>query len=164
MKRKAEVTSIDDDDSNPQHVSESGSPQESRHEVRRRKKVNEAEKHAAAFEDYMAELVKEVNAAVDSSSVKNTGSSIGESSFKDAGTSDAGADEDRDVVYMDLGKKRRATVRIFKRHVYVDIREFYGDSDSLQPGRKGIMLTEEQWEALKDSMEVIDLAVASVKK
>ncbi|THV05020.1 transcriptional coactivator p15, partial [Dendrothele bispora CBS 962.96] len=58
--------------------------------------------------------------------------------------------------YIDLGKKKRATVRSFKGNMLVDIREFYGDDGNEKPGKKGISLTMEQWETLKDSMSTID--------
>jgi hypothetical protein len=62
---------------------------------------------------------------------------------------------------LQLGKKRRATVRTFKGEscvldlkrfpslsfegmVMVDIREFYGEADDEKPGKKGISLTIEQ--------------------
>ncbi|KJE95195.1 hypothetical protein CAOG_05673 [Capsaspora owczarzaki ATCC 30864] len=45
--------------------------------------------------------------------------------------------------------KRRITVRRFSGKKYVDIREFYDDdSGELKPGKKGIMLNEEQFTAL----------------
>jgi Transcriptional Coactivator p15 (PC4) len=46
--------------------------------------------------------------------------------------------------YIDLGKKKHATVRVFKGMPLIDIREFYGDEDDLKPGKKGISLTIEQ--------------------
>ncbi|KAJ4483400.1 transcriptional Coactivator p15-domain-containing protein [Lentinula aciculospora] len=59
--------------------------------------------------------------------------------------------------YIDLGKMKRATVRSFKGSTFVDIREFYGDSaESMKPGKKGISLTPEQWEVLKNGASVID--------
>ncbi|ESK97069.1 hypothetical protein Moror_6290 [Moniliophthora roreri MCA 2997] len=58
--------------------------------------------------------------------------------------------------YVDLGKKKRATVRSFKGKPLVDIREFYGDEGQEKPGKKGISLTDEQWEMLKKSMPIID--------
>ncbi|EEB89745.1 hypothetical protein MPER_12124 [Moniliophthora perniciosa FA553] len=58
--------------------------------------------------------------------------------------------------YVDLGKKKRATVRSFKGKPLVDIREFYGDEGQEKPGKKGISLTDEQWEMLKKRMPVID--------
>lgn len=46
--------------------------------------------------------------------------------------------------YIDLGKKKRATVRSFKGTALVDIREFYGADGAEKPGKKGISLTQEQ--------------------
>ena len=46
--------------------------------------------------------------------------------------------------YIDLGKKKRATVRSFKGTALVDIREFYGADGAEKPGKKGISLTLEQ--------------------
>ena len=48
--------------------------------------------------------------------------------------------------YVDLGKKKRATVRSFKGVVLLDIREYYGADDQEKPGKKGISLTLEQVE------------------
>ncbi|KAF9268894.1 PC4-domain-containing protein [Marasmius fiardii PR-910] len=58
--------------------------------------------------------------------------------------------------YIDLGKKKRATVRTFKNKPLVDIREFYGDNGDEKPGKKGISLTDEQWDVLKKSVPIID--------
>ncbi|KAJ3735717.1 transcriptional Coactivator p15-domain-containing protein [Lentinula guzmanii] len=67
--------------------------------------------------------------------------------------------------YIDLGKKKRATVRSFKGTTFVDIREFYGDSEeSMKPGKKGISLTPEQWEVLKNGATIIDELFAAEQK
>ncbi|KAH0827819.1 hypothetical protein J3R83DRAFT_3444 [Lanmaoa asiatica] len=75
--------------------------------------------------------------------------------------------------YVDLGKKKRAAVRSYKGQsfsahaypihspwmtgqVYVDVREFYSTDGDEKPGRKGISLAMEQWEALKRSVSTID--------
>lgn len=42
----------------------------------------------------------------------------------------------------------------------VDIREYYTKDGKDQPGRKGIALQKEQWEALKDNMDTIDELMA----
>ena len=46
--------------------------------------------------------------------------------------------------YIDLGKKKRATVRSFKGIPLLDIREFYGADGQEKPGKKGISLTLDQ--------------------
>ncbi|GLB37039.1 putative transcriptional Coactivator p15 (PC4) [Lyophyllum shimeji] len=66
--------------------------------------------------------------------------------------------------YMDLGKKKRATVRSFKGIPLIDIREFYGPDGDEKPGKKGISLTLEQWEALKNATGTLDELFATVKK
>ncbi|KAI8975843.1 RNA polymerase II transcriptional coactivator, partial [Trametes punicea] len=66
--------------------------------------------------------------------------------------------------YVVWGKKRRATVRQFKGATFLDIREFYGDDNDLKPGKKGISLNKEQWEALKKSTDVIDSFFAKIGK
>ncbi|KAI0737624.1 transcriptional Coactivator p15-domain-containing protein [Daedaleopsis nitida] len=70
---------------------------------------------------------------------------------------------DRGEKYIDLGKNRRATVNTFKGGKFVDIREFYGDDSDLKPGKKGISLSQEQWETLKSSADVIDSFFARLK-
>ncbi|KAJ3553705.1 hypothetical protein NM688_g3470 [Phlebia brevispora] len=88
------------------------------------------------------------------------------SSKKKAATEEAGAvlvDASGDK-YVDLGKKKRATVRAFKGTTYVDIREFYDAGGEEKPGKKGISLTQEQWNTLKTNMDIIDTLVAKVQK
>jgi len=65
--------------------------------------------------------------------------------------------------YIDLGKKKRATVRVFKGNVMIDIREFYGDDDDLKPGKKGITLNPEQWKALSAGAGTIDKLLKRAK-
>ncbi|KAG7449510.1 PC4-domain-containing protein [Guyanagaster necrorhizus] len=66
--------------------------------------------------------------------------------------------------YIDLGKKKRATVRSFKGMPLLDIREFYGQEGDEKPGKKGISLSLEQWETLKMGANTIDQLFATVKK
>ncbi|KAG9006364.1 hypothetical protein FRB94_000828 [Tulasnella sp. JGI-2019a] len=68
--------------------------------------------------------------------------------------------------YVRLSKTRRATARSFKGVPMVDLREFYikkGSTEEL-PGSKGIALSEEQWNALKASISVIDECFESLKE
>jgi len=66
--------------------------------------------------------------------------------------------------YIDLGKKKRATVRAFKGTVLLDIREFYEAGGEEKPGKKGISLTREQWETLKQGMNVVDDLLTKLQK
>jgi len=66
--------------------------------------------------------------------------------------------------YIDLGKKKRATVRKFKGAVFVDVREFFGNPGDEKPGKKGISLGIEQWEALKSGTSTIDSLFTELKK
>ena len=83
--------------------------------------------------------------------------------------------------YIDLGKKKRATVRSFKGIPLLDIREFYGANDQEKPGKKGISLTLDQarcsrhfltnsyvlffqWEVLRESASMIDQLFSTQKK
>ncbi|KIJ61311.1 hypothetical protein HYDPIDRAFT_96877, partial [Hydnomerulius pinastri MD-312] len=66
--------------------------------------------------------------------------------------------------YVDLGKKKRASVRSFKGQTFVDIREFYGADGDEKPGKKGISLSLDQWETLKKSASTIDALFAEQGK
>ncbi|NWX17064.1 TCP4 polymerase, partial [Aegotheles bennettii] len=59
-----------------------------------------------------------------------------------------------------IGTMRYVRVSCFKGKVLVDIREFYTDKEgSTKPGRKGIALSVEQWNQLKEIIPEIDAAV-----
>jgi len=62
--------------------------------------------------------------------------------------------------YIELGKKKRATVRSFKSNVFLDIREYFGSDGEEKPGRKGITLSKEQWHILKNHAATIDTLFA----
>ncbi|OAX43304.1 PC4-domain-containing protein [Rhizopogon vinicolor AM-OR11-026] len=67
--------------------------------------------------------------------------------------------------YVELGQKKRVTVRDFKGKILVDIREFYGkDREDEKPGKKGISLNLDQWDSLKKSIKTIDSFFADHKK
>ncbi|XP_014814080.1 PREDICTED: activated RNA polymerase II transcriptional coactivator p15-like [Calidris pugnax] len=59
-----------------------------------------------------------------------------------------------------IGKMCYVRVSCFKGKVLVDIREFYTDKEgSMKPGRKGIALSAEQWNQLKEIIPEIDAAL-----
>ncbi|KAJ8922985.1 hypothetical protein NQ315_001533 [Exocentrus adspersus] len=60
----------------------------------------------------------------------------------------------------DLGKNRFVKLSEFKGKWYVNIREFYNDDGgALKPTKKGIMLTMEQWQKFKGTIDEIDEAI-----
>ena len=44
----------------------------------------------------------------------------------------------------------------FSGERYLDIREYYNGAEGLMPGRKGVMLKREQWNAFRDAFFDID--------
>ncbi|KAF7376171.1 Activated RNA polymerase II transcriptional coactivator p15 [Mycena sanguinolenta] len=68
--------------------------------------------------------------------------------------------------FINLGKNKRATVRSFKGATLIDIREFYVDkaSGETKPGKKGVSLSVEQWQELKQATKTLDELIAQVKK
>ena len=72
-----------------------------------------------------------------------------ESSVDDSSAKEVKRNSDGEA-YFDLGSsKKRCTVKTWRKNVLVDIREFYEKNDQYLPGKKGISLTLEQYEALK---------------
>ncbi|KAL9711849.1 hypothetical protein Ac2012v2_004922 [Leucoagaricus gongylophorus] len=78
-------------------------------------------------------------------------------SFMQTSSSEAVQQNSEGDKYIDLGKKKRATVRCFKDIPLLDIREFYGAGSEEKPGKKGISLNLEQWQALKANADAIDM-------
>lgn len=58
-----------------------------------------------------------------------------------------------------MGNKRFVKLTEFKGKWYVDIREFYENNGELKPGKRGIMLTMEQWQKFKGMVGEIDEAI-----
>ncbi|CAI4227445.1 unnamed protein product [Auanema sp. JU1783] len=82
-------------------------------------------------------------------------------------TSDDGVEDDSAVVKttqidgqeaFELANMRYVMVRQFKGKTYVDIREYYTDkaSGSMKPGKKGISMSVEQYERLKNLLPELD--------
>jgi len=64
---------------------------------------------------------------------------------------------------FDLGNKKRISVSVFKKRLFVNIREYYEKDGELLPGKKGIALQPEQWQALKDRIPEIDAELARLE-
>ena len=66
---------------------------------------------------------------------------------------------------FELSGKRRVSVRKFRSSILIDIREYYEDKASGEdrPGKKGISLTKDQYEKLKELIPEIDAAVKNMK-
>ncbi|RUS88207.1 hypothetical protein EGW08_004039 [Elysia chlorotica] len=63
--------------------------------------------------------------------------------------------------YMfEIAPMRFATVSEFRGKTFVGIREFYEKDGKKLPGKKGISLTKDQWERLKDNISDIDDCLA----
>jgi len=64
--------------------------------------------------------------------------------------------------YIEIGKQKRITVRQFKGKVLVDIREYYGKEGEERPGKKGISLNMEQWQALTSASDLVDGLISQI--
>ncbi|XXH03528.1 hypothetical protein Hte_009933 [Hypoxylon texense] len=74
---------------------------------------------------------------------------------KTTAATDSGKDDEGNS-FWPLGGTRRATVSSFKGKDFVNIREYYSDaSGDLKPGKKGIMLTPEQYAKLLEAIPSI---------
>ncbi|KAI0644510.1 transcriptional Coactivator p15-domain-containing protein [Trametes meyenii] len=163
-KRKAVAESSDEDEFQVrQHASDSESSDEQPIQTARRggKKVKKQGESDEEIEEGGFKPAKKTKASKPVSIKKPRRASA--AAEEDHGDLKVGVNELGEK-YVDLGKKRRATVRQFKGATFLDIREFYGDESDLKPGKKGISLTKEQWEALKQSSDAIDAFFAKLKK
>ncbi|KAF9609770.1 hypothetical protein IFM89_018218 [Coptis chinensis] len=75
-------------------------------------------------------------------------------------SSAAAADDSDDIIACEISKNRRVTVRSWQGKPVIDIREFYVKDGNTLPGKKGISLSMDQWQILRDHMDAIDEAVA----
>ncbi|OAL01166.1 PC4-domain-containing protein [Phaeosphaeriaceae sp. SRC1lsM3a] len=67
-------------------------------------------------------------------------------------------------VGLNASGKRRVTVREFKDNVLIDIREHWtDDSGELKPGKKGISLNLDQYNALISALPLLEVALAQKK-
>lgn len=71
------------------------------------------------------------------------------------------AESQPDNEMIALSAKRFVNVRMFKGKYLIDIREYWTDDDGeRKPGKKGISLSVEQWEKLKNAIPEIDSKIA----
>ncbi|WWC61724.1 uncharacterized protein I303_104309 [Kwoniella dejecticola CBS 10117] len=68
--------------------------------------------------------------------------------------------------FFKLSEQRRLTVRQFKGKVLVDIRETYKDKNTgqVKPGNKGIALSKEQWDLIKNNINNVDDMIVKVNE
>ncbi|KAK8586747.1 hypothetical protein V6N13_085769 [Hibiscus sabdariffa] len=69
------------------------------------------------------------------------------------------SDDSDDIVVCEISKNRRVSVRNWNGKIWVDIREFYIKDGKQLPGKKGISLSLDQWNTLRDHAEEIDKAL-----
>lgn len=86
--------------------------------------------------------------------------SEGENPPKKSSRTDDCDEDDGSIVVCEISKNRRVSVRSFGGKIMVDIREFYVKDGKQMPGRKGISLSMDQWNVLRDHADEIDEAVA----
>ncbi|KAL1301137.1 hypothetical protein HN51_045767 [Arachis hypogaea] len=78
---------------------------------------------------------------------------------KTATTTNADSEDPDSIVVCEISKNRRVSVRNWQGKIVVDIREFYVKDGKQLPGKKGISLTMDQWNVLRNHVEEIDKAV-----
>lgn len=81
------------------------------------------------------------------------------SSDKGKGASSQAEKGPNGELMFQLARMRFATVSEFRGKVLVSVREYYEKDGNMLPGKKGISLSLEQWNALKDHIDNIDEAV-----
>ncbi|KAF5322563.1 hypothetical protein D9619_001778 [Psilocybe cf. subviscida] len=150
MPKRKEVEGSEEDFSagnSDQHESDSAS---SREEVSLKSKKKKQDKARAP-----------ANKKAKSDPVASEGSSSKKQRSAEGGKVKVNTEGDK---YIDLGKKKRAVVRSFKGMALIDIREYYGADGDEKPGKKGISLTPEQWNSLKESSSEIDALLSELQK
>ncbi|CAM9159532.1 unnamed protein product [Ectocarpus sp. 6 AP-2014] len=89
----------------------------------------------------------------------NTGAAAGSSSGSSSKKAKKQSDGSGVGNKIELGNKKFVDVREFKGKIYVDIREYYEKDGEMTPGKKGISLSTEHWEVLKENMDDINAKV-----
>ncbi|KAI8945512.1 transcriptional Coactivator p15-domain-containing protein [Xylaria longipes] len=63
--------------------------------------------------------------------------------------------------FWPLGTTRRVTIQDFKGKTFINIREYYESNGELRPGKKGIMLPLEQYNALLTAIPAVNTELES---
>ncbi|KAI0386648.1 PC4-domain-containing protein [Hypomontagnella monticulosa] len=88
--------------------------------------------------------------------VKSSSKSKSKSNKKAKTVGDSGKDSEGNSFWT-LGNSRRATVTVYNKKTFVNIREYYTDnSGELKPGKKGISLPVEQYTKLLEAIPLIN--------
>ncbi|ESQ40850.1 hypothetical protein EUTSA_v10014921mg [Eutrema salsugineum] len=72
------------------------------------------------------------------------------------------SDESDDIVVCNISKNRRVSVRNWNGRIWIDIREFYVKDGKTLPGKKGISLSVDQWNTLRNHAGDIDKALSDL--
>jgi len=74
-------------------------------------------------------------------------------------------EDNPDELFVSLDSDyQRVTVRRWNNKLLVDIRKFYKDkSGEIKPGNKGLSLTMEQWESLKNNIDNIESIIQKMR-
>ncbi|CAN0475650.1 unnamed protein product, partial [Ectocarpus sp. 12 AP-2014] len=109
----------------------------------------EEERAATTTDDGETEKKSSANAGAAAGSSSGSGSKKAKKQSDGSGVSNK----------IELGNKKFVDVREFKGKIYVDIREYYEKDGEMRPGKKGISLSTEHWEVLKENMDDINAKV-----
>ncbi|KAJ2974177.1 hypothetical protein NUW58_g8742 [Xylaria curta] len=82
------------------------------------------------------------------------------SKTKTAAQAHAGKDDEGNS-FWPLSNTRRITIQHFKGKDYINIREYYDNNGDIRPGKKGIMLTLEQYDALIAAIPAVNAELQS---
>lgn len=69
-------------------------------------------------------------------------------------------DDSGAIEICELSRNRKVSVRMWQGKVFVDIREFYMKDGKQMPGKKGISLSVDQWEVLRNHIDEVDKEIA----
>ncbi|KAJ7527160.1 hypothetical protein O6H91_16G039500 [Diphasiastrum complanatum] len=72
-------------------------------------------------------------------------------------------DGEGDIIICQLSAKRNVVVQDWRGKTLVSIREYYEKDGRMMPSSKGISLTAEQWESLKNGIPSIEKAIKSLQ-